>query len=142
MDYPDWVSMEQELQSHREVVAAQIEDVFRDSFPSVKRVVNAKVQMERGLEDLRKSRGSMQEDFIRLLIGGAKALRRLNNIEVKRIRYQSGRLDLELALADMSGLEPLREALSAEGTLQAKVVSAASREGVVEGKIRITGKGK
>ena len=130
------------LERERQQLSAQIEGVFRDSFPSVKRVVNAKVQMERGLADLRKSRGSMQEDFIRLLIGGAKALRRLDDIEVRRIRYQSGRLDLELALADMSGLEPLREALSAEGTLQAKVVSAASREGVVEGKIRITGKGK
>ncbi len=114
--------------------------MFRDTFPDVKRVVNARVQMERRLKDLRKSQGSLQEDFLRLLVGGASAVRQVQGIEVKRMRYQNGRLDLDLVLADMSGLDPLRQALQAEGGLEANIVSAAAREGVVEGKIRITGK--
>ena len=128
------------LERKRDALAAQVQTVFRDTFPEVKRVVNAKVQMERRLKDLRKSHGSLQEDFLRLLVGGASALRQVNGIEIKRMRYQNGRLDLDLVLADMSGLDPLRQALQAEGGLEANIVSAAAREGVVEGKIRITGK--
>ncbi len=128
------------LERERDALAAQVQTVFRDAFPDVKRVVNARVQMERRLKDLRKSHGSLQEDFLRLLVGGAGALRQVNGVEIKRMRYQNGRLDLDLVLADMSGLDPLRQALQAEGGLEANIVSAAAREGVVEGKIRITGK--
>ena len=128
------------LEQEHDALGAQVTEVFRSTFPEVKRVVNARVQMERGLADLRKRHGSLQEDFLRLLVGGTAALRQVNGIEVKRMRYQNGRLDLELVLADMSGLDPLRQALQAQGSLEANIVSAASREGVVEGKIRITGK--
>ncbi len=128
------------LERERDDLGAQVQQVFRKAFPDVKRVVNARVQMERRLGDLRKSRGSLQDDFLRLLIGGTAALRQVNDIEVKRMRYQNGRLDLDLVLADMSGLDPLRQALQSQGSLEANIMSAASREGVVEGKIRITGK--
>ncbi len=128
------------MEQERHVLGVQIEDVFRSTFPDVKRVVNARVQMERKLKDLRKSRGSLQEDFLRLLVGGTAALRQVSGVEVKRMRYQNGRLDLDLVLQDMSGLDPLRQALQSQGRLNASIVSAASREGVVEGKIRITGK--
>ncbi len=128
------------LERERDALAAQVQAVFRDTFPDVKRVVNARVQMERRLKELRKSQGSLQEDFLRLLVGGTSALRQVNGIEIKRMRYQNGRLDLDLVLADMSGLDPLRQALQTESGLEANIVSAAAREGVVEGKIRITGK--
>ncbi len=128
------------LERQRDDLGVQIQQLFRETFPEVKRVVNARVQMERRLADLRKSHGSLQEDFLRLLIGGTDALRQVKDIEVKRMRYQNGRLDLDLVLADMSGLDPLRRALQSQGSLEASIVSAASREGVVEGKIRITGK--
>ena len=128
------------MEQERNALGVQIEDVFRSAFPDVKRVVNARVQMERKLTDLRKSRGSLQGDFLRLLVGGTAALRQVSGVEVKRMRYQNGRLDLDLVLQDMSGLDPLRQALQSQGSLNASIVSAASREGVVEGKIRITGK--
>ena len=128
------------LERERDALGDEILEVFQRTFPEVKRVVNAKVQMERQLANLRKSHGSLQNDFLRLLVGGTAALGQVNGIEVKRMRYQNGRLDLDLVLADMSGLDPLRQALQAQGSLEASIVSAASREGVVEGKIRITGK--
>jgi len=128
------------LGRERDTLAGQIEQVYRDAFPEVKRVVNPKVQMERGLADLKKDKGDLEDDFLTLVAGGARELARVDGVELKRMHYRNGRLDLDLTLNDMGVLDPLRQALQGAGNLNASIVSAASRDGVVQGKIRITGK--
>jgi len=92
------------------------------------------------LADLKKDKGDLEDDFLTLVAGGARELARVDGVELKRMHYRNGRLDLDLTLNDMGVLDPLRQALQGAGNLNASIVSAASRDGVVQGKIRITGK--
>lgn len=128
------------LGHERDALAAQIEQVYRDAFPQVKRVVNPKVQMERGLADLSKDKGDLEDDFLTLVVGSARELARVDGLELKRMHYRNGRLDLDLTLNDMGALDPLRQALQATGHLNANIALSETRDGVAQGKIRITGK--
>ena len=61
-------------------------------------------------------------------------------LEMKSLRSQSGELELELNMADLQGLDQLKQRLTESGPLSVEIVSAASRDGKVEGRIKIKGK--
>ena len=129
-----------DLRRERQALAERIQQVFRQTFPDVRRVVDAKVQMERQLAKLRKEQGNSPTGFLALLTAGAISLQQVDGVEIQGLQYRQGRLELDLTLPSMSRLDPLRQALQQAGELDASVVSARAREGLVEGKIRITGK--
>jgi len=128
------------LGHERDALAAQIEQAYRDAFPEVKRVVNPKVQMERGLADLSKNKGDLEDDFLTLVAVSAPELARVDGLELKRMHYRNGRLDLDLTLNDRGALDPLRQALEGTGHLNASIALSETRDGVAQGKLRITGK--
>jgi hypothetical protein len=74
-----------------------------------------------------------------MLAAAARGLQGVSGVDIQGLQYRQGRLDLDVTLTSMSGLDPLRQALEQGGNIDAQV-SARSREGVVEGKVRITGK--
>jgi len=127
------------LERESQALAEQIRSVFSEAFPEIKRVVRPRVQMERELDALRKEQGSDGSGFLTLLAAAAKGLQGVNGVDIQGLQYRQGRLELDVTLASMSGLDPLRQSLEQAGNLDAQV-SARSREGVVEGKVRITGK--
>ena len=116
-----------------------VEQVYRDTFPEAKNVVNPKVQMEQKLKEF--SGGSNGGAFVALLgasgpvIGGAKG------VELRNLRYRQGELELELQLADLPALDALKETLQQQG-LEVEIRNATSRNDRVEGRLAIRGMGK
>jgi general secretion pathway protein L len=127
------------LERESQALAEQIRSVVSEAFPEIRRVVRPRVQMERELDALRKERGGDGGGFLSLLAAAAKGLQGVDGVELQGLQYRQGRLELDVTLTSMSGLDPLRQSLEQAGNLDAQV-SARSREGVVEGKVRITGK--
>jgi general secretion pathway protein L len=127
------------LERESGALAERIRSVFSLAFPEVKRVVRPRVQMERELDALRKERGGDGGGFLAMLAAAARGLQGVSGVDIQGLQYRQGRLDLDVTLTSMSGLDPLRQALEQGGNIDAQV-SARSREGVVEGKVRITGK--
>jgi general secretion pathway protein L len=116
-------------------LTAQIEQVYRSAFPESQRVVNARIQMEQKLAELR--RGDAGQEFHRLLQHAAPALRSAG-IELRALHYSPGLLDIEVTAADLQALDRLKQALDS-GPLRAEITGADSSSGGVAGRIALRG---
>ena len=127
----------QRLDHEQQTLQTKIEQVYRQTFPTDKNIVNPRVQMERHLAELGGGSGT---GFLELLSQTGPTLKATPGLEVKSLRSQNGELELELHMQDLQGLDQLKQRLSAAGPLSVEIVSAASRDGKVEGRLKIKGK--
>ena len=74
------------------------------------------------------------------MAASARELARVDGLVLTRMHYRNGRLDLDLTLNDRGALDPLRQALQGTGHLNASIALSETRDGVAQGKLRITGK--
>jgi len=116
-------------------LAAQIEQAYRSAFPEAQRVVNAPVQMEQKLQELR--RGTAAQEFHHLLLHAGPALRNAG-VEVRALHYTAGLLDIEVTAGDLQTLDRLKQALDS-GALRAEISGADSSGGSVAGRIALRG---
>ena len=80
------------LSRERAALAARAEVVFRQAFPEAKAVVDPRLQMERNLAELRRSRGlASGDDFLARLTQAARA----SHGPVRAIDYANGRIELK-----------------------------------------------
>lgn len=122
------------LRSRDAELYAAIEQVYRDTFPQAKNVVNPRLQMERKLDDLRGGGGG--KAFNHLLAGSGAVLAVNKGLTVKSLRYKQGELELELDVEGLPVLDQLKSALQ-EKKLNVEVRSATARGDKVESRIVI-----
>lgn len=80
------------LSRERAALAARAQAVFREAFPQAKAVVDARLQMERNLAELRRSRGlAAGDDFLTRLTEAARA----SHGPVRAIEYANGRVEVQ-----------------------------------------------
>ncbi|MEQ6340864.1 MAG: type II secretion system protein GspL [Gammaproteobacteria bacterium] len=127
------------LNSERQVLAQQIEQVYLQTFPDARKVVNARVQMEERLKELRGG-GADEAGFMGLLADIGPGLKETPSVEVQRISYNEGKIDLALLIADLQSLDKLKQRLTTQRGLNVDIQSAASRDGRVEALLQIKGK--
>jgi general secretion pathway protein L len=117
---------------------AAIEQVYRETFPEARNVVNPRVQMERQLAELQG--GGTGGAFVTLLAASGPVLSEVNGLELRNLRYRQDELELELELKDLASLDRLREALQQQ-SLAVDVRGATTRENKVETRIALREKG-
>lgn len=127
------------LNSERQALAKQIEQVYLQTFPDARKVVNARVQMEERLKELRGG-GADEAGFMGLLADIGPDLKETPSVEVQRISYNEGKIDLALLIADLQSLDKLKQRLTTQRGLNVDIQSAASRDGRVEALLQIKGK--
>jgi general secretion pathway protein L len=126
------------LSGERDELNARIQDVFMESFPGTKRVVDPRVQMQQQLEQLQRLAGS-GDQFLSLLARSADVLRTATDIEIAGASYRAGRLDVDLTAANLQVLDQLKQSLAARG-LAVEIQSAAADAGQrVKSRLRIQG---
>ena len=114
----------------------QITEVYQQTFPNDRHIVDPRLQMERKLSELRQGGGPSGGEFLSLLAKAATPLASFEAVKLNTVRYKQGRLDLELDLPSLQILDQLKAKLEA-GRLQVKIRNARSREGKVEGRLEI-----
>ncbi len=124
------------LQQEDAQLAASIDSLYRETFPDATRVVNARVQMEQQLERLRSGAGG--DAFAALLTDSGPLLKQTPALQIKGLRYRDGQLELDLTLANLQGLDRLKQQLSDSG-LRVEIVSASARDNRVESRITLQG---
>ncbi len=93
----------------------QITQVFQRTFPDVKKVVNARVQMEQRIKKL-SSAGSQTSnaDFLKFLHQSGYELYKNPNISITDIQYKNNKLSLEIKAKDIQLLEAVKTKLQSK----------------------------
>jgi general secretion pathway protein L len=124
------------LSSASERLAADIEQVYRDTFPEARKVVDARAQMQQKLAELGAGAAGA-EGFLPLLASIAEALHKQPELDLRHASYQGGRLSLSLRIKDLQLLEQLKQRLMQGDGIAVEIQSAASRDAFVEARLLV-----
>jgi general secretion pathway protein L len=116
---------------------ASLEKIYRQTFPDAKRIVNVEVQMRQRLKELREQSGKAESGFTEMLVKSAPVLQKSPGLKLQSLRYHDGRMDIELEIRDLQGLEQLKEKLSRTGNWEVEIQSASSTENKVHGRLQV-----
>lgn len=128
------------LSRHSAQLEQQIRQIFKKTFPDVKRIVNPQAQMKHRLAQLRGS-GQGGPAFAEVLAGVAPLVSGTPGTRVRYVRYQQGQMELMLDLPDLQTLENLKNRINADTDWQADIKSANSSDNKVQGRLLIYRKG-
>jgi general secretion pathway protein L len=124
------------LSGTSEELGAEIEQVYRETFPEARKVVDARAQMEQKLAELGAG-GVGAGGFLPLLGSIGEALHSQTGVDLRHASYQDGRLSLSLRIKDLQLLERLKQRLMQNDELAVEIQSAASRDTYVEARLLI-----
>ncbi len=123
------------LAAEKQHLAEQVEGSFRAGFPEIKRLVNPRLQAERALKKLRGQGGG--GGFLTLLADAGPVVAGVGDTALQGIGFKEGALVLDLRLKDLQQLDGLEQKLKQLPRLRTEVLSASSRDGHVEARIRV-----
>ena len=126
------------LSRERDVLNTRIEEIYRETFPAAKRVVNPQVQMQQQLDQLQRRQGG-GSGFMTLLARAGDVLRSNKSIEIAGASFRAGRLDVDLTANNVQVLDELKQTLSGKGLnveIQSATTDASQR---VKSRLRIQG---
>lgn len=104
------------LKHEKQQLQAAMEKSFREAFPDARVVVDAPLQMQRNLAELRQAAGQVTPlDFVPLLARTAAALDADSRGRLRAVRYEASQLGLELALPDRAAADALLQRLAGAG---------------------------
>lgn len=104
------------LSNEKKTLMQDMEHSFRTAFGEASTLVNAPLQMQRNLADLRHSAGLPDDgDFLPLLDAAAPTLAALPLGSVRALHYESGRLDMDIKLGSGNDFQGLRQRLQNKG---------------------------
>lgn len=112
----------------------EIADIYLQTFPGSKRVVNARVQMEQQLSALRGGGGD--GDFMQMMAALSRPVAAAADVELERVAYKQGELNVALVIGDLQRLEQLKAQLAASG-LAVEIQSATARNDRVEAQLHL-----
>lgn len=108
----EWVMLAQE----KKALTQEMERSFRTAFGEGHALVNAPLQMQRNLAELRHTAGLPDDgDFLPLLDASAATFSALPAGSVLGLHFESGRFDVDVKLARSSDFQDLRQRLQNKG---------------------------
>lgn len=131
VDTIEWLRLRSTYQSY----VGEMNQIFTQSFPDAKTVLDPAAQMQRNLETLQ-SRGGGPADLLPLLTRIAPTLQKQQKARLQSFKYADRSLTVDLVLPDYQALDALRSNLQASN-LEVEVLAANSRANEVEGRLRI-----
>jgi len=130
---------QQRLAAEKTALLADIEQIYRQTFPEARKVVNAKLQMERALKSLRGGGSATSEGFSELLAQAGEQFNQTSNLKIQRLSYKNGQLDVALFIGDLQQLDQLKQRLVDKARMQVEIQSATAKDDRVEARLRIKG---
>jgi len=127
-----------ELQAQDRALREEISRIYLQAFPEAKRVVDVRLQMEQHLTELRGGKGNVGE-FLQLLAAVGAPTADLGGVEIDRLSYKEGELNIALMISDLQRLEQLKDRLASGTRMSVEIQSATARNNRVEARLRIKG---
>jgi general secretion pathway protein L len=126
-----------QLRQKNDRLHVEIEQIYKKTFPDSKRIVNARVQMEQKLDELKSAGGANEEGLLALLSESIDALSKVSDVTVQSLNFRNNRMDIELTGKGLQSIENLNKSLNQNPKLKAEIVSSTSEKTGVKGNIRI-----
>jgi len=112
-------------------------ETFRETFGADATIVDAPLQMRRNMAQLRHGAGvSDDADFLPLLDKFSGASSGIPGSTLRTLRYDDGKLDIEMALAGATALDMLKQRIAETG-LRAQVVDKQDAGGAMTVQLRV-----
>lgn len=118
------------LKRERDALDAEIQTRMQRQFPEIRKIVDARVQAERALADLR--RGGGGGEFFQLAQAFTGAVQQVPGLEVQGLQLRDGGLFMDLTGRDLQTLESLRKHFAAQPRYRLDVQSANASGGSVQ----------
>ncbi|MFH0935095.1 MAG: type II secretion system protein GspL [Pseudomonadota bacterium] len=116
-------------------------DTFKETFGADATIVDAPLQMRRNIARLRHGAGvSDDADFSPLLEKFSGALNNVPGSNLRNLRYDDGKLDIEMTLADPAALDTLQDRIAETGLL-AQVTDTQDAGGMLSVQLRVSAGG-
>ncbi|MCV6636391.1 type II secretion system protein GspL [Candidatus Albibeggiatoa sp. nov. NOAA] len=131
-----WLEVQQ-LKQQRQQLTQQINQLYRQTFPDARKVVNARAQMEQKLLSFQKqNQQPVAPSFLQLLKSISPALSQAKDFQLQRLDYRHGNFDLQITVADLQSLEKVKQQLARQ-QFQVEINSAVSQNNFVKSRLRI-----
>lgn len=125
------------FQDSNKKLQVEIDNIYKKSFPRSKRIVNARVQMEQKLDELKGlGKAGSNTSLISLLSDSSSALSAEKSVTIQSINYRNNTIDIEVTGANLQNIEQLNKKLN-NTSLSSEIVSSSSEKNKVKGNIRI-----
>jgi general secretion pathway protein L len=131
IDYYQYQRQSQDLKQ-------QIEQVFRQAFPNIKRIVDPKAQMAQQLKAMQGGRKGSAAQFTSLFIPAAAVIKSSPDTQLENISFRDGQLDLQLTIKELQALEALKNAIE-QKQLKVEIRTANASGNQVTSHLRIIG---
>tara|TARA_R110002049_G_scaffold13509_3_gene58797 strand:- start:148389 stop:149615 length:1227 start_codon:yes stop_codon:yes gene_type:complete len=96
-------------------LSTEIDQVFRRTFPDVKKVVNARVQMQQRIKELSSSGESSHDaDFLKFLHQSGYELYKNPDISITEMQYKNNQLSLDIKTKNIQILETVKTKLKSK----------------------------
>ena len=118
-------------------LTTEINQIYLDTFPAARKVVDARVQMERKLADLNAGGADGSQGFLQLLALIGPSLQGVDSVDLRHASYQDGRLSLSLRIKSLQLLEQLKQRLLADKVIGVEIQSAASRDNYIDARLQL-----
>jgi general secretion pathway protein L len=129
------------LQRQSAALEQRIQQVFKQAFPNIKRIVDPKVQMEQQLKAMRGGQQGGAAQFTSLFVPAASVIKSSPNTQLENVSFRDGHLDLQLTIKELQALEKLKKAIE-ERALKVEIRTANASGNQVTSHLRITGGGR
>ncbi len=126
-----------DLTRQSEQLTAQVDAVYQRIFPQATGVAS-KERVQSLLKKLSNTKRS-SDGFLELLAKAGGELKNTTALEISRISYNNGALNIALTLDGLQSLDDLKTRLTKGGGLSVEIQSASSRNNKVEARLQITG---
>ena len=130
-----------QMESKANDLQQQIEKLYLEAFPGARKQTalgTIEHETKRRLAELRGSGGSGGgSDFLMLLGVVGERFSKTPGLELERVSYRAGKLDLAITIKDLQGLDVLKQQLTETKKLTVDIQSASSRNGKVAARLQV-----
>ncbi|UOA10529.1 type II secretion system protein GspL [Methylobacter sp. S3L5C] len=112
-------------------------ELFKQTFPEIKRIVNINVQADQQVTELKKHSVGQGSQFMQLLYQTGEMLGTNPDFKLQQLDFINNLMQLQLIATDISQIEQLKQQLESKNALSVKVQSAEAGPNGVEAHLEI-----
>ena len=119
-------------------LTAEIDQIFMRTFPDVKKVVNARVQMQQRIKELSSTGSSTSDaDFLKFLHQSGYELYKDPNISITDLQYKNNQLSLDIKTKNIQVLEAVKSKLQSKN-INAELQTAKTVDNFVIARMQVS----